>query len=599
MALDATSVSLAIACAILLFVAGWFLCARLKARKIQEIEHHTERRISKMVEKAGRERRATFLEEKNKWYDAKNTFEHELDTKRRELERRSEDLNERENGILEQRENLKQRARELNRRERDVRQRAVRLDQNQQELEQVLTEQRGLLERISGMNVDRARDMLLENIETDLQHTATAMGMEIIDQARERSERESKKIIAQAIERCSTDQTVQSSISVVALPDDDIKGRIVGKEGRNIISFEAATGVKVIVNDTPEAVVLSSFDPVKRDVARLAMEQLVKEGRINPGRVEEVVAECESRIETLIEEEGRRAVKEVGIDDMDSELVTMLGRLKYRTSYGQSVLGHSKEVAFLAGAMAAELRMDELLARRAGLLHDIGKAVDQEQEGTHTDIGVEMVRRLGEGPEVGNAILYHHGDAEASSPISFLVKAADAISSSRPGARRDDAEGYIRRVRDLEDIARGFHGVRDAYAINAGREIRVMVNAGRVDDEHAKSLSFEIAQRIREGMTYPGEIQVTIIRQTVATQWAGRSNKRRKGRSRQRRGERRYEKGRSRNDADRKNVSSGNHKGSVADLQASARQKDHDAVSGGNLDKTRRIQGAAQTNEGR
>lgn len=599
MALDAYSVGLAIACAILLFAVGWFLCARLKARRIQEIEHHTERRISKMVEKAGRERRATFLEEKNRWYDAKTTFERELDSKRRELERRDEDLDEKENGILEQYETLKQRNKELNRRERDVRQRAVRLDQNQQELEQVLAEQRGLLERISGMNGDRAREMLLETIETDLRHTATAMGMEIMDQARERSERESKKIIAQAIERCSTDQTVQSSISVVALPDDDIKGRIVGKEGRNIISFEAATGVKVIVNDTPEAVVLSSFDPVKRDVARLAMEQLVKEGRINPSRVEEVVGECEDRIETLVEEEGRRAVREVGVDNMHNELVSMLGRLKYRTSYGQSVLGHSKEVAFLAGAMAAELRMDEMLARRAGLLHDIGKAVDQEQEGTHTDIGVALVRRHGEGQEVGNAILYHHGDAEASSPISFLVKAADAISSSRPGARRDDAEGYIRRVRDLEDIARGFQGVRDAYAINAGREIRVMVNAGRVDDERARALSFEIAQRIREGMTYPGEIQVTIIRQTVATQWAGRTNKRRKGRSRNRRGERRYEKGRSRNDADRKNVSSGNHKGSVTDLPSSARQEDNDAVSGGNLDKTERIPRAAQANEGR
>ncbi|MDE2997972.1 MAG: ribonuclease Y [Gemmatimonadota bacterium] len=599
MALDAYSVGLAIACAILLFALGWFLSARLKARRIQEIEHHTERRISKMVEKAGRERRAAFLEEKNRWYDAKTTFERELDSKKRELERRDEDLNEKENGILEQYENLKQRNKEVNRRERDVRQRAVRLDQNQQELEQVLREQRAMLERISGMNVDRAREMLLETIETDLRHTATAMGMEIMDQARERSERESKKIIAQAIERCSTDQTVQSSISVVALPDDDIKGRIVGKEGRNIISFEAATGVKVIVNDTPEAVVLSSFDPVKRDVARLAMEQLVKEGRINPSRVEEVVAECEDRIETLVEEEGRRAVREVGIDNMHSELVSMLGRLKYRTSYGQSVLGHSKEVAFLAGAMAAELRMDEMLARRAGLLHDIGKAVDQEQEGTHTDIGVALVRKHGEGQEVGNAILYHHGDAEASSPISFLVKAADAISSSRPGARRDDAEGYIRRVRDLEDIARGFQGVRDAYAINAGREIRVMVNAGRVDDEHAKALSFEIAQRIREGMTYPGEIQVTLIRQTVATQWAGRTNKRRKGRSRNRRGERRYEKGRSRNDADRKNVSSGNHKGPVADLPSSARQEDHDAVSGGNLDKAQRIPRAAQANQGR
>ncbi|MDA0747472.1 MAG: ribonuclease Y, partial [bacterium] len=548
MALEAYGIWIAIANTILFFGLGWLLCARIKARKVREIETQTERRISKLVDKADRERKAAFLEEKNKWYDSKTKFERELEAKRRDLDQQVDEVQDKESSVLEQQETMQQRDKELTRWERDVRQREGRIDQKQGELDQTLVEQRAQLERISGMNVDHAREMLLERIESELRHTATAMGMEIIDQAKERSERESKRIIAQAIERCSTDQTVQSSISVVALPDDDIKGRIVGKEGRNIISFEAATGVKVIVNDTPEAVVLSSFDPIKRDVARLAMEQLVKEGRINPSRVEEVVAESEARIETLIDEEGRKAVKEVGIDDLHPDLVRLLGRLKYRTSYGQSVLGHSKEVAFLAGAMAAELRLDEKLARRAGLLHDIGKAVDQEQEGTHTGIGVALVRKCGERPEIENAILYHHGEAEASSPISFLVKAADAISSSRPGARRDDAEGYVKRVRDLEDIARSFEGVRDSYAINAGREVRVMVNAGRVDDERAKVLSFEIAQRIREEMTYPGEIQITVIRQTIATEWAGRSNKRRKNRSRNRKGDRKYEKGRSRND---------------------------------------------------
>ena len=598
MALEAYSVWFIVAGATLLSGLGWCLCARLKARQIREIEQQTERRISKLVEKADRERKAAFLEEKNRWYDSKSRHERELDQKRQELDRLGERLQEQENGVTEQLEAIQLREKDVRQEEQNVRQQGVRTEQQQQEAERVLAEQRTRLERISGMNAEHAREMLLETIRTDLQHTATAIGKEIIDQAKERAEREAKKTIALAIERCSTDQTVQSSISVVSLPDDDIKGRIVGKEGRNIISFEAATGVKVIVNDTPEAVVLSSFDPVKRDVARLAMEQLVKEGRINPSRVEEVVADCEQQIEALIEDEGRKAVKEVGVDELHPELVKLLGRLKYRTSYGQSVLGHSKEVAFLAGAMAAELRLNEKLARRAGLLHDIGKAVDQEVEGTHTDIGVLLTRKHGEGAEVENAILYHHGDAEATSPISFLVKAADVISSSRPGARRDDAEGYIKRVRDLEEIAQAFDGVKDAYAINAGREVRVMVNAGRVSDDVAKTLSFEIAQRIREEMTYPGQIKVTVIRQTISTDWAGRSSKRRKNRTRSRRGDRRYDKSRSRNDGNRKDVSSRNHKGSVVDIQASVRQKGHDGVSGGNMGEADRLPRAAQANEG-
>ena len=598
MALEPYSLWIAIVCAFLLFGFGWFLCARIKAKKIREIEYQTERRVSKLIDKADRERKAAFLEEKNKWYDTKRNFEREFEGRRREQNRLSEELRDKESGVSEQLETVNHRDKELTRWERDVRQKASKLDRKQNDLDQVMVEQRGQLERISGMNVEHAKEMLLEKIEADLHRTATAMGREIIDQAKERSERESKRIIAQAIERCSTDQTVQSSISVVALPDDDIKGRIVGKEGRNIIAFEAATGVKVIVNDTPEAVVLSSFDPVKRDVARLAMEQLVKEGRINPSRVEEVVADCEQQIEGLIEEEGRQAICEVGLDKMHPELIKLLGRLKYRTSYGQSMLGHAKEAAFLAGAMAAELRLDERLARRCALLHDLGKAVDHEQEGTHMDIGVTLARKYGEGKEVENAMLYHHEKAEATTPISFLVAAADAISSSRPGARRDDAEGYVKRVRDLEDIAQSFTGVRDAYAINAGREIRVMVNAGRVDDERAKTLSFEIAQRIRDEMTYPGEIQVTVIRQTVSSEWAGRSNKRRKGRSRNRKGDRKYDKSRSRNDADRKNVSSRNNKGAVVNLQASSGKEDNNAVPRGKVGKAGGIPRAAQANEG-
>ncbi|MBT3603087.1 MAG: ribonuclease Y [Candidatus Latescibacteria bacterium] len=539
----------------LFFALGWFLCAWFNAQKIKDIEQQTEKRVAKLAEKADRDRKAAFLEEKNKWYDNKARFERELDQKQRELEELGDKQQEQEGKLTERLDLAQQRDKDLGRRERDVRQRGARLEKREAELDDILVQQRSQLERISGMNADHAREMLLETIKHDLKQTATNIGREIIDQARERADREAKKILSLAIERCSTDQTVQSSISVVALPDDDIKGRIVGKEGRNIISFEAATGVKVIVNDTPEAVVLSSFDPVKRDVARLAMEQLVREGRINPSRVEEVVADCEQKIEGLIVDEGKQAVRELNIDDLHPELIKLVGKLKYRTSYGQSVLGHSKEVAFLAGAMAAEVGLDEKLARRCALLHDLGKAVDQEQEGKHTDIGAFLVGKYGEGDEVINGIFYHHGEAEATTPISFLVKAADAISSSRPGARRDDAEGYIKRVRDLEEVAQAFDGVRDAYAINAGREVRVMVNAGRVNDDQAKTLSFEIAQRIRDEMTYPGEVQITVIRQTIATDWAGRSNKRRPKNKPRGRGGRRFDRNRGRNNNDRKNGS--------------------------------------------
>ncbi len=524
---------ISLAVAIALFGIGWFLGTRISARKVRDIERQAEKHASKLAEKEDRNRKAAFLETKNNWYDEKAQIEKAFDQKRREFDRQNDELHERETRVAKQTEVLSQRKKNLTRREQDGKQRAIRLEKRELELADVLDQQRAQLERISGMSAGRAREMLLENIRNSLQQTAANIGREMIDHAKERADREAKKILAQAIERCSTDQTVQSSISVITLPNDNIKGWIVGKEGRNIIAFEAATGVKVIVNDTPEAVVLSSFDPVKRDVARLAMEQLVREGRISPSRVEVVVANCKKKVYSIIAEEGQRAARELGIEALHPEMVKLVGKLKYRTSFGQNVLGHSKEVAFLAGAMAVELDMDEKLARRCGLLHDIGKAVDQELEGKHTDIGAHLAGKYGEGAEVINGIFYHHGEAEASTPISFLVKAADAISSSRPGARRDNAEEYIKRRRDLEEVAQSFEGVRDAYTINAGREVRVLVNAGRVNDEQAKDLSFAIAERIREEMTYPGEVQVTVIRQTIATNWAGHPVKRRpRGRGR-------------------------------------------------------------------
>lgn len=515
-----------LAVAIALFGIGWLLGTRIRARKVREIEERAEKHAIKIAEKEDRNRKTTFLETKNKWYDEKAEIEKSFDQKRREFERQNDELHERETGLAKRAEIASQREKTLTRREKEGAQKAVRLEKRELELADLIDQQRAQLERISGMNVERAREMLLEDIRNSLRQTSINLGREMIEHARERADREAKKILAQAIERCSTDQTVQSSISVVTLPNDNIKGWIVGKEGRNIIAFEAATGVKVIVNDTPEAVVLSSFDPVKRDVARLAMEQLVREGRINPSRVEAVVASCEKKVHSIIAEEGHRSVRELGIDKLHPELVKLVGKLKYRTSFGQNVLGHSKEVAFLAGAMAAELNMDEKLARRCGLLHDIGKAVDQELEGKHTDIGAHLAGKYGEGPEVINGIFYHHGEAEADTPLSFLVKAADAISSSRPGARRDDPEAYIKRMRGLEEIARSFDGVRDAYAINAGREVRVLVNAAQVNDERAKELSYEIAERVREEMTYPGEVQITVIRQIVTSNLAGRPGRR-------------------------------------------------------------------------
>ncbi len=576
-------------------VCGWLLCARIKARKLFEMESQSEKRTARLVEKADRDRKASFLEEKNAWYVLKTKMEQEVDQRKREAERLLQKNHELEESLNEKSDSIRQREEKVAKRDRYITKYSGELQTKEAELKDLLSEQRVRLERISGMNAESAREILLEELRGETKRQATVMMKEVIDHAKEHSEREAKKIVALAIERCSADQCVQSSISVVPLPDDDIKGRIVGKEGRNIISFEAATGVKVIVNDTPEAVVLSSFDPVKRDIARIAMERLIKEGRINPSRVEEVVAVAGEKVNESIIEEGKKASRDVRIDNLHPDMIQLLGKLKYRMSFGQSVLEHSKEVAFLTGAMAAELKLNEKLARRAGLLHDIGKAVDHEVEGTHVDIGVNLARKYREPMEVENAIVAHHEEGEVLSPISFLVTAADRISGARPGARRDDAEGYIKRVRDLEEIARSFDGVDDAYAINAGREVRVMVSARKVPDDEATVLAFEIAQRVRSELVYPGEIKVTVIRQTVGVEWAGRSNRKKRSRyQKPEKGDGRHgHQGRPRNDGVRKVVSSGDQKGVVANLQADVRQKVHHAISRGEVEITSGVPGPA------
>ncbi len=360
----------------------------------------------------------------------------------------------------------------------------------------------------------------MENLEAQARQQAAVMIKEIKEQAAQTAEKEAKNIIISAIQRCAADYTTESTVSVVTLPNDEMKGRIIGREGRNIRSFETATGVDVIVDDTPEAVILSGYDPIRREVAKIAMEKLILDGRIHPARIEEVVGKAEKEMEIIIREAGEQACFELGIHGLHIELIKLLGKLKFRTSYGQNVLEHSKEVSMLAGLMAAELGLDANLAKRSALLHDIGKAIDRETEGTHTQLGAEAAQKHGEHPLVVNAIAAHHEDVPAESPYPALVQSADAISGSRPGARRETLEAYIKRLEKLEEIADSFKGVAKAYAIQAGREIRVIVENSEVDDSGATELANQIAKKIEGELEYPGQIKVTVIRETRAIEFA-------------------------------------------------------------------------------
>jgi ribonuclease Y len=440
---------------------------------------------------------------------AREVLDEELAHRRTEIERRETAF---ERRVVE----VEERVRRTERAEEGVEARARALDGREQALGARERDIQQRLEKVAGLSAEEARRELLTRLEADARSEAAALQRDIKEQAKREADREARKIVALAIQRIAAEQTAETSVAAVPLPSDEMKGRIIGREGRNIRAFEAATGVDVIIDDTPDTVVVSCFDPVRREIGRLALERLIADGRIHPGRIEEVVGKARAEIEAGIIEAGEQAVYETGIKGMHPELVKLVGRMRYRTSYGQNILAHSKEVAWLAGIMAAELKLDVHLAKRGGLLHDVGKVLTHEHDGTHVQLGVEVAQKYGEHPAVVNAIAAHHDDVPHETPISVIVQAADAVSGSRPGARREAFETYVKRLTQIEEIAAAFPGVERVHAIQAGREVRIVVAPTAVDDAAATVLSEEIARKIEQDVQYPGQIRVVVIRETRA-----------------------------------------------------------------------------------
>jgi len=458
-------------------------------------------------------KREALLEAKDEAFRIKRDAEKEVREQRAETQRLERRLIQREEHLDRKLETVEKREQVLTQREQEV-------AKAKDEVQGLVQVQKTELERIAGLTTDRARQELLQKVEAEIQHEAAQTAKKIEAEARETAERKAREVVALAIQRCAADHTAEVTVSVIPLPNDEMKGRIIGREGRNIRALESLTGVDLIIDDTPEAVTLSSFDPIRREVAKMALEKLLADGRIHPARIEEMVEKAQHDIDTRIREAGERAAFEAGVHGLHPEELKILGRLNFRFSYGQNLLQHSIEVALLAGLMASQLEANAEMARRAGLLHDIGKALTHEAEGTHSDIGMDLARRYHEPPEVLNAIAYHHGDAEATCLEAILVAAADAISASRPGARKETVELYLKRLENLERIATSFSGVEKAYAIQAGREIRVLVKPQEIDDTNAATMAREMAKKIEEELQYPGQIKVTVLRETRAIEYA-------------------------------------------------------------------------------
>ena len=441
------------------------------------------------------------------------------DAEREVRERRSE-IQKSERRLIAKEESIDRKLENVERKEESITQKEQALIEKNKELDGFIARQMEELEKISGLSVEDAKGILLSNCEKEIRHEASLMIKEIESKAKEEADKKAKEIITGAIQRCAADHVAESTVSVVPLPNDEMKGRIIGREGRNIRAIETLTGVELIIDDTPEAVILSGFDPVRREIARVALEKLIVDGRIHPARIEEMVEKAEKEVNAIMKEEGEQATFEVGIHNLHPELIKLLGRLKYRTSYGQNVLKHSVEVAHLAGLMAGELGLDVKLAKRAGLLHDIGKALDHEVEGTHVDIGIDVLKKYKESEAVINGMAAHHGDYEPKSMEAVLIAAADALSAARPGARRETLETYIKRLQKLEEIANTTPGVDKSFAIQAGREIRVIAKPEEINDEEIVFLAREISKKIESELEYPGQIKVNVVRETRAIEYA-------------------------------------------------------------------------------
>ncbi|MDO4552305.1 MAG: ribonuclease Y [Bacillota bacterium] len=453
------------------------------------------------------------IEAKEEAHRLRSEVEREVRERRAEISKAEKRLIQKEEAIDKKTDNLEKRDEQLSKRD-------SKLTEKEKELDSFIAKQIEELERISGYSVEEAKQLLLSNVEKEIRYEASLMIKEIEAKAKEEGDKRAKEIITGAIQRCSADHVAESTVSVVPLPNDEMKGRIIGREGRNIRAIETLTGIDLIIDDTPEAVILSGFDPVRREIARIALEKLIVDGRIHPARIEEMVEKATKEVNNIIKEEGEQATFDVGIHNLHPELIKLLGRLKYRTSYGQNVLKHSVEVAHLAGLMAGELGLDVKLAKRAGLLHDIGKAMDHEVEGTHVDIGIDLLKKYKESEAVINGMAAHHGDYEAKSFEAVLIAAADALSAARPGARRETLDAYIKRLQTLEEIANTTAGVEKSYAIQAGREIRILAKPEEMSDEEIVFLAREISKRIESELEYPGQIKVNVIRETRAIEYA-------------------------------------------------------------------------------
>ena len=494
-------------------LVGYILRKSIGEKTIGNAETTARNMLLDAEKNAENIRKEVVLEAKEEAQRQRNDAEREIRERRNEISKAERRLNQKEDSIDRKLDNIEKKEESITHKEKKI-------DARLAEQEKILHKQLEELEKISGYTVDQAREIILQKVEQEARSEAAVLYKDIETKAKEEADKKAKEIITGAIQRCAADHVAESTVSVVPLPNDEMKGRIIGREGRNIRAIENATGIDLIIDDTPEAVILSGFDPVRREIARLALEKLIVDGRIHPARIEEQVEKATREVNAIIKEEGEQATFDVGIHNLHPELVKLLGRLKYRTSYGQNVLKHSIEVAHLAGLMAGELGLDVTLAKRAGLLHDIGKALDHEREGTHVDIGMEVLKKYKESEAVINGMAAHHGDYEPKSMEAVLIMAADALSAARPGARRETLESYIKRLQKLEEIANTTKGVENSYAIQAGREIRIIAKPDEVGDESIALLARDISKKIESELEYPGQIKVNVVRETRAIDYA-------------------------------------------------------------------------------